>query len=93
MLLPEEQQAWDELVAREEPAMTLRANFWGLVTTAWQPVRHPRRYPRRALAVLVSVVVLAGVAFLAVHAPAGGCRLEVVSVRGERAHWVCVQNA
>ena len=49
-----------------------------------------RRSPRKALAVFV---LAAGLAVLAVHAPAQGCSWRGVAVPGERAHWVCERTA
>lgn len=91
-MLPEEQVIWDEFLAREAPAIALRAEFWEFVLTVWRAVRHPRRYPRRALAVVASAVVIAGMAVLAVNAPAQGCRLGVAPGPG-RVRWECVETA
>lgn len=88
-MLPEEERAWDEFLAHEARGVALRADFWRPVLAVWQVVRHPRRSPRRVVAVLAAVVMIAGMAVLAVNAPGGGCTLRVMAVRGEKPHEVC----
>ena len=90
-MLPEEERAWDEFLAHEARGVALRADFWRPVLAVWQVVRHPRRSPRRVVAVLAVVVMIAGMTCLAIHAPSQGCRWARVGASGERFQVACVR--
>lgn len=75
---------------RDQPGLPLllsaRMRAWWLL---WQVRRSPRR---SALAFLAAAAVVAGLAVLAVNAPAGGCHWRVAGIPGGRAHMVCVRE-